>query len=170
MYGKQHGTLRYLGALLLSTTLLLGGCATLFSGTDEDVTFRSEPSGADVVMDGIVIGQTDGTIEVDRVALEDADVVVRLEGYEDRRFELDKEFNTVSILNIFVPIGFVIDALTGALFRYDKKEYTVDMETGAVSLRLNELPRGEEGQYIVPNIGEPVIVTDKETGLHVLVK
>lgn len=155
-------------AIACAFVLFSSGCATLFSGTDEEITFNSSPSGADVVVDGIVVGTTPTTVEIDRPGLEDQDVTIELEGYETRTFELDKEFNTISILNIFFWPGFVVDALTGALFRYDKDTYSVNLETGAVTLRLDELQRGMSGEYVLPNVDEPVEVVDSRTGLKVV--
>lgn len=155
-------------AIACAFVLFSSGCATLFSGTDEEITFNSSPSGADVVVDGIVVGTTPTTVEIDRPGLEDQDVTIELDGYETRTFELDKEFNTISILNIFVWPGFVVDALTGALFRYDKDTYSVNLETGAISLRLDELERGMSGEYLLPNVDEPVEVVDARTGLKVV--
>jgi len=151
--------------LLASVLLLLSGCATLFSGTDDDITFDSEPQGADVLIDGIVVGTTPTTVVVDRPGLEETDVTVQLEGYDPLRFELDTEFNNTAILNIFFWPGFVIDVLTGALFKYDKKSYTADLEEGTVTMHLDELPRGPEGQYLLPDRDAPLAVTDDASGL-----
>ena len=154
--------------LLLGALLVLSGCATLFSGTDEEITFNSEPPGATVIVDGIAVGTTPTTVEVDRPGLEDMDVTVQIEGYDSRTFELDKEFNTTSILNVFFWPGFVIDALTGALFKYDKSTYRVDFEEGTVSLRLEDLPRGVQGQYLLPDLDKPIAIVDGETKLTLL--
>ena len=151
--------------LLVSALLLLSGCATLFSGTEDDITFDSEPQGAQVLIDGIVVGTTPTTVVVDRPGLEETDVTVQLDGYEPLRFELDTEFNNTAILNVFFWPGFVIDVLTGALFKYDKKHYTADLEDGTVSLRLEELPRGPQGQYLLPDQDAPLAVTDDDLGL-----
>jgi hypothetical protein len=151
--------------MFVGALLLLSGCATLFSGTDDDITFDSEPQGAQVLIDGIVVGTTPTTVVVDRPGLEETDVTVQLEGYEPLRFELDTEFNNTAILNVFFWPGFVIDVLTGALFKYDKKSYTVDLEEGTVSMLLDELPRGPEGQYLLPGHDAPVAVTDDGLGL-----
>lgn len=150
--------------------LLLSGCATLFSGTEERITFYSEPSGASVIIDGIVVGTTPATVEVDRPGMEEMRVTVQLDGYDPRVFELDKEFNSASILNIFFWPGFVVDALTGALFKYDKTTYTVDLDRGTVSLNLDDLPRGPQGQFLIPDLADSVVVTDGQTGLTLVFK
>lgn len=154
--------------VFLVGSVLLSGCATLFSGTDDEIRFQSEPSGAQVMIDGIVVGTTPTTVSVDRPGLNDTDVTVQLEGYEPRTFELKKEFNTTSILNIFFWPGFVIDAVTGALFTHDKKSYTVDLEAGTVTLNLDQLPRGDDGSYLLPDTHERIAVVDARSGLVVM--
>lgn len=160
--------MRYL--LTVGALLILSGCATLFSGTDEDITFNSDPAGATVIVDGVAVGTTPTTVEIDRPGLNDMDVTVQLDGYDTRTFELSKEFNMVSILNIFFWPGFIVDALTGALFKYDKTTYTVDMENGVISLWLEDLPRGSKGQYLLPDRDEPIAVKDRETGVTMVFK
>lgn len=155
---------------LCLATLTVAGCATIFSGTDDDITFRSEPSGAAVMIDGIMVGRTPVTVPVDRPGLEDTRVTVELDGYDPMTFELDKEFNMVSILNVFVWPGFIVDALTGALFKYDRTAYTVDLDDGSVTLNLDGLPRTEDGAYLVPNTNVDVLVVDETTGLQLRFK
>lgn len=154
----------------IAALFFLNGCATIFSSTEDDITFDSNPQGARIVIDGITVGTTPATIEVDRPGLEDTDVTVELEGYDPLRFELDKEFNNVAILNVLFWPGFLVDALTGALTKYDKKSYNIDLEKRTVSLRLDELRRGPQGQYVLPDMGESVAVTDEETGLTLVFK
>lgn len=155
-------------AFLACIALVLSGCATLFSGTDDSVTFSSEPSGAMVLVDGRNVGTTPVTVEIDRPGFGDADVTVQLEGYDTRQFELDKEFNTTAILNIFAPIGFLIDAVTGAIYKLDPTTYTVNMESGIISMNIDELERGEDGQYLVPDVSRTVVVEDAEAGLRLV--
>ena len=161
---------RFATPLLAVALFLTSGCATIFTGTDDSITFNSEPAGATVMIDGMAVGQTPVTVEVDRPGLDDTDVSVQLEGYETRRFELDKEFNVISILNVFFWPGFVVDVLTGALFKHDKNTYSVDLDTGIVSFNLEELPRGADGQYLLPDTDEQIAVTDAQSGLTLLFK
>lgn len=154
--------------LSLLCIVALSGCATIFSGTDDDITFRSEPPGAQVIIDDIAVGTTPTTVEVDRPGFGDTDVTVQLDGYEPRTFELDKEFNNTSIINLLIWPGFIIDALTGAIYKYDKKTYLVDLSSGTISLNLDELPRGAKGQYLLPDSDKPIAVTDDDIGVILL--
>ena len=46
--------------------LLTSGCATLFTGTTQSVTIDSQPQGANIVIDGQLIGTTPARVRLDR--------------------------------------------------------------------------------------------------------
>ena len=143
------------------------GCATLFSGTDDDIYFTSNPEGARIFIDGREVGTTPATISVDRPGLNTTDVRLELEGYEPRVFTLDKEFNVVSILNLGNVLFWAIDVVTGAIFKHEPQSYDIDLERGARAVNLNDLPRDAEGRYLIPASGE-LVVHDAETGLQII--
>ncbi len=159
---------RLLFLCFLAFALTASGCATLFSGSSDSITFNSQPSGARVMVDGLMVGTTPTTVSIKRPGFGDTDVTVALEGYDSRTFTLSSEFNTTSILNIFVPIGFVIDAVTGAITKHSKKSYNVDLEKGTVSLRLHELESDEQGRYVLPDVEGEFTVVDEELGLSIV--
>lgn len=114
--------------LVLALTLTVGGCATMFSGTSDTITFESEPSGALVVIDGVDRGRTPFSTSVGR-DIGGADVLYRLEGYETRSFELGQEFNTTAIWGIFCfPLCPIVDVLTGAIMKYDPVLYSQQLD------------------------------------------
>ena len=41
---------------------------------------------------------------------------------------LDKEFNVVSILNLGNLLGWGIDAATGSVMKYDRKQYNIELK------------------------------------------
>ena len=131
--------------LLTLSALLLGSCATLFTGTKDTLTFESNPSGAEVYIDGLYVCITPCTVDVTRSISEER-VEFKLDEYEIRVIELDREFNVVTILNLFTGgiIGFGIDALTGAMFKYDKKSYDIDLKKkidGSSVIKLNTVDK-----------------------------
>ena len=50
--------------LLLITPILALGCATLFVGDKQSLTFDSEPAGAQIIMNGRPMGVTPATITI----------------------------------------------------------------------------------------------------------
>lgn len=107
---------------LASFCLLFSSCATIFTGTKDRIAFNSSPSGAIVYIDGIEQCKTPCSVKVKR-GIDDKDVEIKLDGYETRIFELDKEFNIVSVLNLGNLLGWGIDVLSGAVYKYDRKTY-----------------------------------------------
>ena len=91
--------MKHLSTILIATTLLLiTGCATLFTGTKDKITFNSEPSGATIYIDGVEQCKTPCTMTVKR-SISDTEVEFKLDGYETRLITLSKELNLVSIIN-----------------------------------------------------------------------
>ena len=67
-------------------------CATIFTGTTDDVYINSNPSGAEIYIDGLKVGKTPATLTIKRPGLSDKEVVLKLDGYERRTFILKKSF------------------------------------------------------------------------------
>ncbi len=150
---------------VLALGLTTSGCATLFSGQSDTISFTSDPSGAEVLMGGIVQGRTPLTIPVKRAGFSDQTVTLRMDGYDPVTFQLQDGFNTVTLLNVFVPVGFLIDAVTGSITKYTRTNYNVDMDRGSVALDMGDLDRTVDGTIVLPTAEESVVVSDPATGL-----
>ena len=149
-----------------SLTLLLASCATIFTGTSQKVEFTSEPEGAEILIDGIEVGVTPATVEVKKPAMmEDRRVTLKLEGYEDKTFILQKDFQIVSVLNIFMGgLSFAVDILTGAMFYYNPEKYDMELESSEDQVKLKDLPKDEEGNYLLTQFDSDITVLDEESG------
>ena len=141
------------------------GCATLFTGSSDNIIFESDPSGAEIVIDGLVVGRTPTTVSVKRPGLGDKQVTLRLDGYSPVTFTLTKSFNTIAILNLSNVFGWGIDVLTGAVMKYDKQLYNVDMSRGSVSFNLQDLEQETGGSYLLPQVEGGFTITDEGSGL-----
>jgi uncharacterized protein YceK len=111
---------------LVIVLFLMTGCATLFTGTKDRIAFSSTPSGATIFKDGVEICTTPCNYKIKR-SLNDTDIEFKLDGYETRLITLDKEFNLVSIINLGNLLGWGIDALSGAVMKYDRKSYDIKL-------------------------------------------
>lgn len=156
-------------------SFLLVGCATLFSGTSDRVKFESEPSGAEVVIDGIERGTTPTTISVSR-DINDKRVTLQKEGYSDKVFRLQKEFATVAILNLGNILFWGIDVLTGALFKYKPLRYNMELDPASSSIEnsdsesysaygIETLRDESTGEVVLPETNKNVIVHDRDQGV-----
>ena len=105
-------------------------CATLFTGTSEMITIDSNVDGATVKFDGMKMGTTPFNYKV-KISFKGM-VTVEAEGYEDERFQLQKSFNAISLINLLALPGLVvtfgIDLATGAINKFDMKGYNIELK------------------------------------------
>lgn len=117
-------------------SLLSTSCATIFTGTKDRISFNSNPQGAVIYKDGVEQCKTPCTLKVKR-SMTDTDLEFKLAGYETRLITLDKEFNTVSIVNLGNLVGWGIDAITGAVMKYDRKSYDIELSKSNRTSQIN---------------------------------
>ena len=106
--------------------VLLTGCATVFTGTKDTLRFDTEPRGAELAINGETLCRTPCQTSVRRT-LGGREAILRLDGYEPRVFRLQTDFNYVSLVNLNFIFGWAIDIATGAIIRYDRREYRFEL-------------------------------------------
>lgn len=140
-------------ALVSLVFLASTGCATLFAGGPERVTFTSNPQGAEVLLDGVPLGQTPLTIEIERKSFGQRFVTLRAQGYQARQFPLAKSLNVVAVFNLSSLCFWATDATTGALIEYEPSSYYFELSpAGAAPPRgpgnyYNYTPREQRALY-----------------------
>jgi hypothetical protein len=112
--------------LLLLTVFgtMLGGCATVVSGTTQTVGVNTDPEGADCqfTRKGILVARvnpTPGTMQVSK-DYESVSVLCQKEGFDDTTGVIGSEFQAMTLGNILLGgvIGVVVDAASGAMMKY----------------------------------------------------
>jgi hypothetical protein len=105
--------------------LLLSACATIVSGTSQDISVNTNPPGANCTINrqGQKIGQvnpTPGIVNVDKTR-DDLMLVCDKDGYQEATFLVHSGFEATTVGNVFIGglIGVGIDAATGANNHYD---------------------------------------------------
>lgn len=141
--------------IFLISLFLMTGCATIFTGTKDRIAFTSTPSGATIYKDGVEICTTPCNYKVKR-SLNDTEVEFKLDGYETRLITLDKEFNLVSIINLGNLFGWGIDALSGAVMKYDRKAYDLKLtqEKSASLVQPSRIDIDSKGNTVTLTIQE----------------
>jgi hypothetical protein len=117
--------------LLVSAPMLLNGCATIFTGTSEEIKFSASVPGVRLTIDGQPKGTLPLTVTQSRDFMHGQEFKAKLEapGYETQEFVLKRQFNWVAILDITsVPTSGGIDYYTGALMHFEPREYHVQMK------------------------------------------
>ena len=121
--------MKHITAVLLSVSLLFtAGCASIFKGTSQIVTFTSEPSGAEVLVDGNSMGKTPLTISLKKNQY--STVLVKKAGFETISRPMGKKYDAIALLNVFWDLS-TTDLLTGAVYEYEPNSYHFVMEKAA---------------------------------------
>ena len=102
-------------------------CATIFTGTTQMVRITSHPDSARVEINGISYGNTPLNVNLKR-SVHKPMVTISKKGYEIKTIQLQTSFNLVSLVNILVWPGFLIDLATGAIVDYDPAVYNIDLD------------------------------------------
>lgn len=119
--------MRIITALSFALLLLTSSCATIFTGTRDEILFTSEPSGVKVVMDGYAVGKTPIKLDVRR-NLSGRWVTFEKEGYESQYIKLEAGFNPISIINLTCLLCWAVDLASGAVTQFKTPSLFVEME------------------------------------------
>lgn len=111
--------------MIVTLIALISGCATVFKGTTQEITFESSPSGAKVFLDGNLVGTTPFTMKLKKNKYKS--FRVELDGYQTIKRQMDKEYDLVALLNIFWDLS-TTDLLTGAAFEYAENSYYIELQ------------------------------------------
>lgn len=114
--------------MVVAATCLATGCGTVFSGSTQAVSFAVPPD-ARLSVDGRDLG---AQRQVDLARGKDHLVKVERPGCKDGSTVIDRSINGVAIWNLIDPAGWLVDAMTGALWKLDKN-VTVPQDCSALS-------------------------------------
>lgn len=138
--------------------LSVSGCATVFTGTHDEVTIRSEPEGATIYVDGLEEGVTPATLDIKRPGVTKTEVTLQLDGYEPTTFVLRKEFNAVSVINLACVLCWAVDVATGSITKYRPSGYDIALDPDGQAYLMDDLLRDEDGRYLIPDEGEQALI------------
>jgi hypothetical protein len=119
--------------LFLVAISLASGCASIVSGTDQKLTFNSEPDGATVTVSGRVLGKTPFTVPVDKG--KNQSLVFEKEGYKTFTTQLSTTMNAWFFGNIVLGgvIGSTTDGVSGAIHEFSPDQYFVTLTPDTAS-------------------------------------
>lgn len=112
-------------AIAAAAVLMLSGCATVFKGNDQAVNFQSEPAGAEVYIDGKLMGMTPVTLKLRKNAYDS--IMIKKDGYQTQTGVLEKKYDGVALINIFWDLS-TTDMISGAAFEYVPNSYMFSLK------------------------------------------
>lgn len=105
-------------------------CATILSGTSQVVSIDSNVPGAEVKIEGNVVGVTPFSAKIPRQ--KEAVAIVSQEGYVAQPITLTTSFNPVATLSIFWDLT-TTDFLSGAAWEYAPNSYYANLKPADMS-------------------------------------
>lgn len=118
--------MRFTALVLLSVTL--SGCATIISGTYDELSFGTNVDPVRVYIDGLSVGSTPLQTIVQKKAGNNRMVRFEKAGYQTQEFALRNRLDPVAILDVTsILTSGGVDLITGALMEYDPKQYHIEM-------------------------------------------
>lgn len=121
-------------ALVLGT-LGMAGCASIAGGTKQNITVTSNVPGAQVVLDGAVVGVTPFTGSVPRGS--NKSLVIQMNGYAPQTLPMPTTITGMFWGNILIggTTGSTTDMASGAAYEYSPATFYVDLiSAGGASL------------------------------------
>jgi uncharacterized protein YceK len=120
---------RMITIIVLTTFVItLSGCATIFDGRIDTVKTSSNPSGAEVYLNGVKIGTTPVNIDLKKKG--EYTILIKKEGYKDQIFKVTNKVGVgwivLDVLMGFVPV--IVDAVTGSWYVLNKKNFNAQLE------------------------------------------
>jgi hypothetical protein len=114
-----------LGVIACGT--MLTGCASIVTGTSQDVSFQTQPEGATVIISGKTIGKTPLTTNLKKESKQT--VSFEKEGYKTQTMQLSTRLNSWFWGNIVIGgvIGSTTDGLSGAVHEYTPDQYFITL-------------------------------------------
>ncbi len=115
----------------LCFVVAVSGCATIMAGGPDHIPVNSNPPGAQVFVDGVLVGQTPMVVTLDRERSHGT-IQVQAPGFAPAIIQRDKEINGWFWANLCIGglIGMVIDLVTGDVKRFDDTPIAVGMTPG----------------------------------------
>jgi hypothetical protein len=121
-------TITILSVLLISSILFIG-CATIFKGSTEGINFTSQPQDADVIVNGVDLGKT--PIEINLKTNKIYTIEFKKEGFGTKTVVLNNSVSggyvVLDILGGLLPV--VIDAATGGWYTLDQEHVNAILES-----------------------------------------
>ncbi len=118
----------------LGSLAILPGCASIISGSKQNVRINSRPPGATVEIDGNPAGRT--PTEANLARKTSHRVVISLRGYKPYEVTLEQKFNGWVLGNILIGgiIGIIIDSSTGASYYLSPGEIDAALQGGRLGV------------------------------------
>jgi len=120
-----------MASLLLGAFFFTSGCATLITGTSQNIAISSKPPNAQVRVEtvgGVEVASGETPFSVTLRRKDEYMVIISMPGYREARIQIRKEFNPIAILSAAAGLfGAFIDLATGAAWNLTPERIEVTL-------------------------------------------
>jgi PEGA domain-containing protein len=109
-----------IGLTISSSLLALSGCATIFGSNTRSVRIDSQPQGAAIYVDDQQCGVTPAVVTLPNYIYGGKTIVLKKDGYKTQSNQIITRFQPITLVNILIWPGFLIDAATGSFVKIDE--------------------------------------------------
>ncbi len=121
--------MKKIASVIACLSILVSGCATVITGTDQNLTFKTEPEGATVTISGKVLGLTPLTSVVSKG--KNQALTFEKEGYKTFTTQLSTSTEGWFFGNIFGGLlglfSSTTDGVSGAMVQFSQDQYYVTL-------------------------------------------
>ena len=110
---------------IVTIALFCTGCCSVIKKGEQTVTFKSEPEGAQVLIDGKPMGVTPLSVSLKKNAYDT--VMIKKIGYTTQSVPLEKKYDGFALLNVFWDFS-TTDLITGAAYEYRPNQYYFELK------------------------------------------
>jgi hypothetical protein len=127
--------------LIFPLFVLAQGCASIIKGTTQPIPIASDPSGADILIDGKVMGQTPKTLALKRKGT--YVITIQKPGFEQQSVPIVRKIGGAVWGNAIAGglIGWGFDAASGA--QYNLSPESVAVKLLPVNTTVNQAPQSK---------------------------
>lgn len=114
---------------LLLLPIILSGCATIFTGTSQNINIQAVSSKDNETLKGVRCTIRDGEGTIYAVPSNPGSISIRKgkgsltpkcrkTGYKQITYGVGENFNAITFVNVLFWPGFIVDAVTGSMNKY----------------------------------------------------
>jgi len=126
---------------ILTLSLFFMSCATIVTGTSQNVSIQSEPGGATIKINGFDMGKTPTVLKLS--SKKEHPISIELEGYETYNTVITNNVSGWLIGNLLlggIP-GLIIDVATGGMYVLNTEQINAELQKnkhGSIKLENGE--------------------------------
>ncbi len=130
----------------------ISGCATIIQGTSQDISFNSNVKGAEVTVNGVVVGKTPVVAHLKKKS-KHAVIVISKEGYKTKKLLLRSKTTGWFWGNILLGgcVGSSTDSSTGAKNEYAPSQLFITLEPSASEGDVSIKKTDEMRRFVLMN-------------------